>query len=123
MANKIRVAFPTNDRETISGHFGHCKEFALFDVEESKVINTEYLPSPAHQPGLLPKFLAENGTNIIVASGMGQKAVSIFESNKIEVIMGANGSIKDALNKCIEGQLDSTGSACTHDHDDHNCDH
>jgi len=48
-------------------------------------------------------------------------AINLFKTQNIDVILGATGSITDNLNTFLGGQLASTGSACTHDHGDHEC--
>ena len=54
----------------ISPHFGHCEHFAMFDVDDEKkeIIRKELVPSPEHQPGLLPGWLAEQGVSIVLAA-------------------------------------------------------
>ncbi|MBI9102398.1 MAG: NifB/NifX family molybdenum-iron cluster-binding protein [Spirochaetales bacterium] len=120
-----RAAFPTNDKETVSAHFGHCKYFAVYNISEGKVIETEYLDAPKHAPGVLPKYLADHNVNVIIAGGMGAMAKDLFSQNSIEVIMGADGRLEDNLNTYLGGELYSKGTVCDHNHndDDHNCDH
>jgi len=38
-------------------HFGHCEQFALIEVDEheNKVLSTEVLTPPPHEPGVLPR--------------------------------------------------------------------
>jgi len=117
--NNMRIGIPTNDRKTVEGHFGHCKEFVLFDIEDGKVTNTSYVTPPAHAPGVIPKFLADNNANAIICGGMGQMAINIFKENNIDVILGAQGSVDENLQEFIKGELESTGTACEHDHDHH----
>lgn len=112
----MKIGLPTNDRETVESHFGHCKEFALYDIENGKVINTSYITPPAHSPGVIPKFLAENKANVIICGGMGQMAIDLFKQNNIDVVLGASGSVNDNLQEFIKGELESTGVACEHDH-------
>ena len=118
-----RAAFPTNDKETVSAHFGHCRYFAVYSISEGKIMETEYLDAPAHAPGVLPKFLADNKVTVIIAGGMGAMAKDLFAQNGIEVIMGADGRLEDNLKTYLEGELYSKGSVCDHKHDDHDCDH
>lgn len=114
----IKIAFPSNDRLNVEEHFGHCKEFAVFTVKEGKVLETIYITAPPHQPGLLPAFLGEKGIDVIITGGMGQKAIDLFKERNVEVILGANGSIKDILDEYLGGELYSSGSACNHNHED-----
>lgn len=50
-------------------------------------------------------------------------AINLFKTQNIDVILGATGNITENLNTFLEGQLASTGSACTHDHGNYDCNH
>ncbi|MEN8187605.1 MAG: NifB/NifX family molybdenum-iron cluster-binding protein [Bacteroidota bacterium] len=39
----MKISFPTNDRKTIAKRTGRCEEFAIFELENSKIKNVEYL--------------------------------------------------------------------------------
>ena len=111
---EIRIAFPTNDRENVEEHFGHCKQFAIFTVKDKTILNTEYLDAPPHEPGLLPRFLGEHNTSVIITGGMGQRAIDLFKAQNVEVILGARGKIEDNLNEYLNGALHSNGKPCVH---------
>jgi len=110
---KIAVA---SEKEMVTGHFGHCANFNLFDVESGKIVKEESIPNPGHRPGFLPNFLHEKGVNVIVSGGMGGAAVQIFNDHNIEVVIGTQGLAKEAVEKYIRGELVSTGSIC-HEHE------
>ncbi len=117
---KIKVlAFPTSDRTTVDGHFGHTKEFAIITVTGAEVTDTSYITPPPHEPGVLPRFLGQHGIDVIVTGGMGKMAVDLFNQQGIDVILGASGSIDANLKEYTGGSLTSTGSVCSHDHGDH----
>ena len=113
---ELRIAFPTNDRENVEEHFGHCKEFSIFTVKGNEIVEKEYITAPPHQPGLLPKFLGEQKVTTIITGGMGQRAIDLFKAQDIEVVLGAVGRVEVNLNEFMGGNLISSGSACTHDH-------
>jgi predicted Fe-Mo cluster-binding NifX family protein len=117
--NMIKIAFPTSDRTTIDGHFGHTKEFVIYEVENNSVLKETYVTPPPHEPGVLPKFLANNGVNTIITGGMGAMAIRLFNTNNVEVVLGASGAISPVLEAYLNGTLQSTGSACSHDHGQH----
>lgn len=123
MSHNLKIAIPTTDQITIDEHFGHCRHFLVFNIEDNKVISKNFLTPPEHTPGSFPKFLAEQGANIIITGGMGQMAVNLFQQNNIEVILGARGSIDENLNEYLDGILKSTGSSCGHHHDEDSCEH
>ncbi len=111
-----KYAVPVNSGK-LSPHFGHCECFNLFDVdEESKEITDKRsIPSPEHQPGLLPKWLAERGTSVIIAEGMGPMAQELFSQNGVEVVIGATESDPEKLVlDHLNGQLVTGDNACDH---------
>jgi len=118
-----KIAVPVQG-EIVSAHFGHAPYFKIFSVENNKIVEESSLENPGHQPGLLPKLLNEAGADLVIASGMGQKAIAIFEKNNIEVVCGASGEAKSAVLGYLNGNLDITANSCSHgDHEDHNHDH
>jgi len=84
--NKMRIAIPLAQGK-LSLHFGHCDTFAIFDIDDNlkKVINRKDETPPAHEPGVLPRWLHENNVNVIIAGGMGQRAQQLFTQNDIKV--------------------------------------
>lgn len=109
---KIAVA---SENELITGHFGHCANFNVYDVENNKIVAHVSVPNPGHKPGFLPNFLHDLGVNVIISGGMGGAAVQIFNSHNIEVVIGTRGSAIDAVEQYLRGELESTGSIC-HEH-------
>lgn len=118
----MKIAVSCNG-SSIWAHFGHCENFMIFDVEGSKIVSSENVPNPGHKPGFLPNFLADRGVNVIISGGMGGGAVEIFNERGVEVVVGASGDAKEAVEKYLKGELISTGEICSHhDHDhDHEC--
>lgn len=115
--NKMtRYAIPTANGE-LCLHFGHCETFALIEVDEDKkeILKQEFREPPLHEPGVLPRWLAENGVNIIVAGGMGSRAKGLFEENNIEVITGAYvDKPENVVLAHLEGKLQLGENVCDH---------
>ena len=100
-----------------SPHFGHCEQFALFDVDEQQKVITkkELVNSPGHQPGLLPEWLAEQGVSLVIAGGMGSRAQILFQQNGIGVVLGLLESDPDkAVLSYLEGRLATGDNICDH---------
>ena len=72
-------------------HFGHCEVFSIFNVnlDTREIISREYLTPPPHEPGVLPAWLGEQSVNVIIAGGIGQRAVQLFDQAGIATIIGA----------------------------------
>ncbi len=69
----MKIAIPVADGR-LCMHFGHCEQFAMVDVDpvEKKILSKTFLTPPPHEPGLLPRWLAEKGATCIIAGGMGR---------------------------------------------------
>jgi predicted Fe-Mo cluster-binding NifX family protein len=112
----IRIAVATIKGQ-VAEHFGYCEEFMLFEIEDNKITKNEIIANPGHKPGFLPNFLADRGVKVIISGGMGMAAVKIFNEKNVEVIIGASGEAKKAVEQYLEGILKSTGSICHQHHD------
>ena len=99
----------------VAGHFGHCEAFRIFDTDQNTILGESVIANPGHRPGFLPNFLGDMGVNVIIAGGMGGGAIEIFNERNIEVIVGAEGDGKAAVESYLKGELHSTGSVC-HEH-------
>jgi len=111
----MKIAIPIADGQ-LCLHFGHCQQFAIIAVDDDKnIIATEMLTPPPHAPGVIPKWLAQQNANLIIAGGMGQRAVSLFNENNIEVIIGVAPDTSDAIVKAyLAGNLQIGDNVCDH---------
>jgi len=112
----LKIAIPLANGK-LSQHFGHCDRFALVDVDpvEKKILKREDIEAPPHEPGLLPKWLAEQGATMIIAGGMGQRAQGLFIERGIEVIVGAPADTPERLvGDYLAGTLQAGDNACDH---------
>ncbi|NLM29337.1 MAG: dinitrogenase iron-molybdenum cofactor biosynthesis protein [Methanomicrobiales archaeon] len=109
----MRIAIAM-DGNQVSGHFGHCEGYAIFDVEDSIIYRRDDLPSPGHEPGRLPVFLAEHKIDLIIAGGMGPKAIALFHQNGIDVLLGVSGNVDYIAQDYIAGRLSPGVSTCHH---------
>lgn len=115
----MRVAI-AKEGDEVSAHFGHCSEYAVFDIEERKISGKKILESPGHEPGRLPAFLAGHKVTHVIAGGMGPRAVDLFCANNIEVFLGIAGKIDDVIIAFAEGKVTPGESSCSHG-PDHQC--
>jgi len=112
----MRYAVPIAD-DKVAAHFGHCSHFALFDVDETTtaIVKKEVIPSPGHQPGFLPGWLAEEGVSVVIASGMGSRAQALFRENHIEVVVGVLGDDPEkTVLDYMRGALATGDNVCDH---------
>lgn len=115
---KIAVAC---EGKTVTEHFGHCEGFTIFETQGNQLLDQKFIPNPGHRPGFLPVFLYEKGVKVVISGGMGGGAVDIFNQKGIEVILGATGDAKTAVENYLQGKLKSTGSICHNHSHEHQC--
>jgi predicted Fe-Mo cluster-binding NifX family protein len=110
-----KIAVPTDNNGMLDGHFGHCRFFAIFDVNNGEIISEEKVVPPPHEPGLLPKWLAEKNVTDILAGGMGNRAIQIFNQNGVNVFVGApKMNATDLAQGFLEKSVEFTANYCDH---------
>jgi predicted Fe-Mo cluster-binding NifX family protein len=116
----ITIAIPTSEGR-LHGHFGGCKEFTLVQVdpEQRKIVSIRAVTPPPHAPGLFPRWLHEQGANVIIVGGIGQRAIALFAQQGIEVRAGEPGATAETLATAyLNGQLVNEPTGCTQHHHD-----
>lgn len=105
----MKVCVPTMGQsgmnEVISPHFGRCPHYTLIDTETNEV---EVFPNTSEHmggTGLPPELIARKGASVMLCSGLGPRAIQMFEQFGIEVFVGASGTVKDAISDWKSGKL------------------
>ncbi|MDE5423522.1 NifB/NifX family molybdenum-iron cluster-binding protein [Ancylomarina sp. DW003] len=110
-----KIAIPVDTQNMLDAHFGHCSYFAILNIENEKLVSEERLTPPPHEPGLLPMWLAEKGVSDIIAGGMGQKAIQLFNQNGVNVFVGAPKlSAIELTNSFLKNSLAFSANYCDH---------
>lgn len=108
------IAIPC-ENGTLSTHFGHAAEFAFIQCEGEDVKSVSMKQAPPHQPGLLPRWVAEQGGNTVIAGGMGNKAIELFRQNNIDVVTGAPAiGVEELAQQYVSGKLTGGDNRCDH---------
>jgi Mrp family chromosome partitioning ATPase/predicted Fe-Mo cluster-binding NifX family protein len=109
-----KIALPL-DGDAVSAHFGHSPEFAVFDVSGTSIAGSGKLTAPPHSPGAIPRWLKESGIDVVIAGGIGNRAVGMLESSGIEVVTGAPpGRPEDLVMAYLAGTLETGENVCDH---------
>lgn len=112
----MRLAIPVTQGR-LAMHFGHCEEFALIDVdtEKKEISGQTTVAAPPHEPGLLPGWLAGQQVGVVLAGGMGSRAIQAFAASGVRVIVGVPELDPMALaNAFLGDELETRGNACDH---------
>lgn len=112
----MKIAIPTANGK-LNLHFGHCEKFTIMDVDVTakQILGTTEIEAPPHEPGLLPKWLADRNVELVIAGGMGQRAQDLFIQNNIKLVIGAPSETPEILVKLyLNGSLMSGANLCDH---------
>jgi len=111
---KKRIAVPL-ENGTLCSHFGHCQQFAIINTEDNSITGETFVTPPPHEPGLLPAWLAEKGVTDVIAGGMGQRAINLFNQQNINVFAGAPIKLpRDLVNDLLDDTLVAGANYCDH---------
>jgi len=118
------IAIPLEDG-VLCAHFGHCEQFAIVTVENNEITEIKELTPPEHVPGLYPRWVASFGVTDVIAGGMGQKAINLFNEQHINAFVGAPlDDAKTLVTNFLEGKLNLNANYCNHDaNHEHSCSH
>ena len=108
----MRVAISADDNNgldsVVAGHFGRCPFFALVDLNEGEIQQVQVIDNPFyanHSPGQVPNFIQSQNANVMLTGGMGRRAVMFFEQAGIEIATGACGTVSDAVQGYLSGDV------------------
>ncbi len=119
-----KIALAADDMLGLDGemsmHFGRCPSYVVAQVEDNgNIAATEVVENPyfkQHTPGEVPRFINSIEVNVIIAGGMGPKAIDMFNNFGIEVVTGVGGRVGNVLKAYLNGEI-SGAAGCSHDHD------
>ena len=109
-----KIAIPVNNG-VLDAHFGHCKHFAIFELNNNVVTGESLMDAPPHEPGLLPRYLSERGVTDIIAGGMGQRAIELFQQAGVNIFVGApQMDARFLVDSFIHQTIKFTANYCDH---------
>lgn len=130
----MKIAIPTDDRETTAGHFGRAREFAVFTAENGTVSEPEFRSNEhthiagqghehgqshgeGHGHGHSHDFHGPLGdVDVVICGGMGRRALEAIEQLNIEVIYCGPGAIRELAIACAADSLESGEPSCSCGH-------
>lgn len=119
-----KIAIPMENGK-LCAHFGHCEYFAIVTVESNQITELiEQIP-PVHEPGVYPRWVASFGVTDVIAGGMGQKAINLFNEQHINAFVGAPiKEAKELIEDYLADKLMLNANYCNHDDKhEHSCKH
>ena len=121
----MKIAIPV-EKGRLNPHFGGSRQFEVVEVDPNSkaTLRTETLPAPEHQPGVFPRWLQSLGVGVVIAGGIGQRALTMFSQQGINVVAGrANETVEQLVAAYLAGSLAAAPEGCQHhEHGQHHHD-
>ena len=115
----MRIAVIYENRQ-IFQHFGHTKEFKLYDIENNEIINEEIVSSNGSGHGALAGFLTVFQVDTLICGGIGGGAQTALAEAGINLYGGVNGSADEAVKAFLAGTLQYNPNViCSHHGHEH----
>ena len=106
-----KVCIPTMGNngldEAVGEHFGRVPTYTIVDTDTNEVRTIPNTSEHAGGQGYPPEIIAKTGADTMICGGLGRRAVMMFEEMGIMVYVGANGTVKDAVQMFSDGRLEA----------------
>ncbi len=128
MNKRLAIAVShAGDEPMVAEHFSGCDNFAVYEFGESDIILREenyFNPLAGQHTGScqIPGYVSQFNIDVIIAGGMGRKAIDKFMDYGIEVITAGGLTCREALDLFVAGKLHGY-NPCEHEHGHGNCHH
>lgn len=112
----------TYENGQIFQHFGHSREFKLYELENGKIQSSQVVDSNGSGHGALAGFLKAQGVDALICGGIGGGARTALEQAGIQLFGGVTGSTDKAAEDFANGTLAfQPDILCAHHGEGHSC--
>ena len=105
---------------SLSAHFGRCPFYVFVDVTDDQIVGFQVVDNPHfpnHQPGVIPQFIHSQKANVMIAGGMGPRAIDFFNQFGIDVATGVQGKVKEVVEAYLRGEIQGIVACEHHNHE------
>lgn len=116
---KIAVTY---DGGNVFQHFGHTKQFKIYQVEDGSVASSQVVMAGGQGHGFLPGFLKDLGVDTLICGGIGGGARNALAAVGIKLYPGASGNADEQVANLLAGSLNfDPNTTCNHHAEGHTC--
>ncbi|MBO5454089.1 MAG: NifB/NifX family molybdenum-iron cluster-binding protein [Clostridia bacterium] len=120
---KIAVTYENGE---IFGHFGHTKQFKVYETENGKILSSKVVDTNGSGHGALAGMLSALNIDVLICGGIGGGAQMALSNAGIKLFGGVQGNADKAVEAFLENALeyDPEAKCDHHDHehtDSHTC--
>lgn len=116
---KIAVTY---DEGMVFQHFGHAKEFKIYEIKEGQIISSSVVSAIGSGHGALAGFLTMQGADALICGGIGGGARTALAEAGIQLYPGVTGSADESVLALLAGNLVfNPDTTCQHHAHEHTC--
>ena len=120
---KIAVTYENGE---IFGHFGHTKQFKVYETEKGKILSSKVVDTNGSGHGALAGMLSALNVDVLICGGIGGGAQMALAQAGIKLFGGVQGDADKAVEAYLNDNLsyDPDAKCDHHDHEhgeDHTC--
>ena len=124
----LKIAIVTDDKKTVSQHFGQASYFAVVTIDKGKIVHQEFRPKPGYllvhnsksnpepqepvrgsnmepqqKHALMAEIIAD--CNVLICGSMGMGAFETIKDKGIRIVVTEISDIEEAISSFIKGKL------------------
>jgi|GEM_PF-2959029 len=84
----------------LSAGFSDCRKFVFIKAKYGRIVIQQFLNPPPEEPGWLPRWLCEQGVDILITADSDASWHHYFQMYGIELVTGAPILLPEALVYC-----------------------
>ena len=121
----MRIAV-TYENGEIFGHFGHTKQFKVYETENGEILSSKVVDTNGSGHGALAGMLSALNIDVLICGGIGGGAQMALAQAGIKLFGGVQGNADKAVEAYLNDalQYDPDAKCDHHDHEhgeDHTC--
>jgi len=117
----VKIVIPAEDEtgKTLSAHFGRAPNFAWYLIEDGMIKENGVVKNTSDHFGGIgapPEKIKSLGGEVVISSGMGMKAIQMFQALGIAVLKGVSMDSLENVKAFIEGDMEELTEGCLEGH-------
>ena len=110
-SEKMKIAVASDNKITISNHFGRALGFVIFEINDKRIIGEIYRENVGKHSGECGS--CDHGTmiknikdcEVVISYGMGRRIYADLIKNNIQPVVTDEKTVNEAVNKFINNEL------------------
>ena len=113
---KIAVTYENGE---IFQHFGHTRQFKVYDVQDGKIVSSQVIDTNGSGHGALAGVLTALRADVLICGGIGGGAQMALAAAGIQLYGGVSGNADAAVEALVAGNLTYNPNVRCNHHGEH----